>query len=461
MSVLSLAVAAAGSYLLGAVPFGYLVARARGVDILAQGSGNIGATNVGRVLGRRWGLLVFVLDFAKGALPVLAASRAASAVGEPAPGVLPVTAAVATFLGHLFPVYLGFHGGKGVATGVGTVAVLLPGIAAAVLLAWAALLAATRFVSVASLGAAALMLVLRLTLTPHPFGHDQLAVTSFCFLGTVLVWARHAANLRRLVRGTENRFEETPAMLLLGKTIHVLALGLWFGTVVFFTIMGLVVFDTFEKESLKEPRETWFPVAPLYDQPQPNDRFPHPLKKEQGSRAGGAVVGPLFPIYFGIQTACGALALITAAAWIRRAGGVHRARAALLLVAFLSVLGGWWLEHVVSDLRRQRNEKSDVLLEKMSTGRRSERLVGQVREEMRGAKEAREAFGRWHGYSLIVNMLTLLLVTVAMALAAALPATSAPPSTGNGQPTTGNESSPGAVAPGEQAVNVPVEGPGR
>src|SRR6516164_8866789 len=134
------------AYLLGAVPFGYLVARARGVDILAQGSGNIGATNVGRVLGRRWGLLVFLLDFAKGALPVLGASLAASAVPELAPGVLAVTAALAAFLGHLFPVYLGFRGGKGVATGVGVVAVLLPGIAVAVLLAWAALLVATRFV---------------------------------------------------------------------------------------------------------------------------------------------------------------------------------------------------------------------------------------------------------------------------------------------------------------------------
>src|SRR5256885_1659498 len=108
------------AYLLGAVPFGYLVARWRGVDILRQGSGNIGATNVGRVLGRRYGILVFVLDFAKGAIPVAAAIRVGAATGvADSLGTegLPVAAGLAAFLGHLFPVYLRFRGGKGVATG--------------------------------------------------------------------------------------------------------------------------------------------------------------------------------------------------------------------------------------------------------------------------------------------------------------------------------------------------------
>src|SRR5215472_13647210 len=109
------------AYFIGAIPFGYLVARVRGVDILRQGSGNIGATNVGRVLGRRMGILVFCLDFAKGALPVVAALRFAAAVGEP-PQILGVAAGMAAFLGHLFPVYLRFRGGKGVATGAGAVA---------------------------------------------------------------------------------------------------------------------------------------------------------------------------------------------------------------------------------------------------------------------------------------------------------------------------------------------------
>src|SRR6516164_7300951 len=115
------------SYLLGSIPFGYLVARWKGVDILHQGSGNIGATNVGRVLGKRLGILVFVLDFAKGALPTAAARWAEQAQN---PGtqtdVLPVVAGLAAFVGHMFPVYLRFRGGKGVATGAGVVTVLLP-----------------------------------------------------------------------------------------------------------------------------------------------------------------------------------------------------------------------------------------------------------------------------------------------------------------------------------------------
>src|SRR5438094_5459757 len=102
------------SYLVGAVPFGYAVARWRGVDIFQHGSGNIGATNVGRILGRRFGILVFLLDFAKGALPTALALAAADALGIEPPSVLGVAAGLAAFLGHLYPVYLGFRGAKGV-----------------------------------------------------------------------------------------------------------------------------------------------------------------------------------------------------------------------------------------------------------------------------------------------------------------------------------------------------------
>src|SRR6516165_5987590 len=100
-----------GSYLIGAIPFGYLIARWRGVDILSHGSGNIGATNVGRILGRKFGILVFLLDFAKGAVPALIAGAFASA-DLPAEWLM-VTAGISAFLGHLFPVYLRFRGGKG------------------------------------------------------------------------------------------------------------------------------------------------------------------------------------------------------------------------------------------------------------------------------------------------------------------------------------------------------------
>src|SRR6266446_5037895 len=109
-------------YLIGSIPFGYLVARSRGVDIFRHGSGNIGATNVGRVLGKRFGIFVFVLDFAKGAVP----TGIARSVAGSAEDLLPVAAALAAVIGHMFPVYLRFKGGKGVATGAGVVFVLLP-----------------------------------------------------------------------------------------------------------------------------------------------------------------------------------------------------------------------------------------------------------------------------------------------------------------------------------------------
>src|SRR6185312_16210243 len=137
MTGLALGLTLLVSYLVGAIPFGYLVGRWRGVDILKQGSGNIGATNVGRILGRPFGVLVFLLDFAKGALPAwIAFAWSSSHQLDLPPDSLPVAAAVAAFLGHLFPIYLRFHGGKGVATAAGAVCVLVPGPALAALLTW-------------------------------------------------------------------------------------------------------------------------------------------------------------------------------------------------------------------------------------------------------------------------------------------------------------------------------------
>src|SRR5438552_2287286 len=138
MSLAIIAFATLAAYLIGAIPFGYLVARSRGVDILQQGSGNIGATNVGRVLGKRFGILVFAFDFAKGAAPALLARwlttpEIAEVVGRDG---LPVLAGLAAFLGHMFPVYLRFRGGKGVATGAGVVSVLVPIPTAGALVAW-------------------------------------------------------------------------------------------------------------------------------------------------------------------------------------------------------------------------------------------------------------------------------------------------------------------------------------
>ncbi len=281
-SYLLLGLTLLAGYFIGAVPFGWLIARSRGVDIMRQGSGNIGATNVGRVLGSRYGVLVFVLDFAKGAAPVLAASWLTPLAGaNMPPDTLPVAAGTAAFLGHLFPIYLRFRGGKGVATGVGVVAVLLPAAAAIVLAVWVVVLAATRYVAVASLAAAVLLSVLRMTSIPNPLTWDHAVVSAFCLFGTALVCLRHIGNIRRLATGTEHRLKDAHTMLLFSKTIHVLALGLWFGTACFFTVAALNLFQTFEAVSLKDKqaRPLWFPLPEEYAKEPPVTLLPDPGRK--------------------------------------------------------------------------------------------------------------------------------------------------------------------------------------
>src|SRR5437868_10015599 len=171
------------AYLVGAIPFGYLVARRRGVDLFAHGSGNIGATNVGRVLGRRFGILVFILDFLKGALPTLAATLLDRTTQPDLPAdTLPVTAGLAAFLGHLFPIYLRFRGGKGVATGAGVVAVLLPLPTIGAVAVWVAAVAAWRYVSLASVLAGLALVALRLVTAAEPDPADRHTLTGFSIL---------------------------------------------------------------------------------------------------------------------------------------------------------------------------------------------------------------------------------------------------------------------------------------
>jgi acyl-phosphate glycerol 3-phosphate acyltransferase len=404
------------AYLVGGVPFGYLVARARGVDILHQGSGNIGATNVGRVLGRRFGLLVFALDFAKGALPTAAALAAAPFAdpgwGPATPQVLGVAAGLAAFLGHVFPPYLRFHGGKGVATGAGVVAVLLPAPALGAVLVWLAVLCAARYVSLASTTAALALCLFHLALAPAPLAPAGLPLTLFCVVAAGLVLLRHRANLARLVKGNENQLRDSPTMQTLTKTVHVLALGLWFGTAVFFTfVVGLSLFGSFEAlgERPAAERPAWFPLPPEFRRHDPDLDGP----REQGTRAAGFAVSPMFPWYFLIQGACGLLALGTALGLSRsHPGRVHRLRGNLLLAALLLVLAGWAVERRVNELRGPRYLTADAFLQ--SSPDQAEALK-------QAALDARAEFGRVHGLSLLLNFATLALVTVGMALAARLP----------------------------------------
>ncbi|HEY3489956.1 MAG TPA: glycerol-3-phosphate 1-O-acyltransferase PlsY [Candidatus Deferrimicrobiaceae bacterium] len=198
ISWLTAAALVLASYLLGAVPFGVLVAKMfdRGIDLRATGSGNIGATNVARTLGKWPGILTLLLDASKGAAAVLAAK----ALAPPGDLVLPAAAAGAAFLGHLFPVYLGFRGGKGVATALGVVLAFSPAAACILFLLFASVFAATRYVSLGSLVAGAgLMPAMMLLGAPPPL----LALSAG--IGVMVFWT-HRENIRRLVAGQERKF---------------------------------------------------------------------------------------------------------------------------------------------------------------------------------------------------------------------------------------------------------------
>lgn len=198
--------AVVAAYLLGSIPFGLLIAmRVKGVDLRRFGSGNIGASNAVRALGKRWGLSVFALDFLKGLVPVLACRG----LDVPAEGVplLQVLVGTAAVLGHCFSIYLGFTGGKGVATGCGAIVAIEPLVFVAGGLVWLATRYTTRYLGLASIlmGATfplAAWVEGEVTKRPKP----ELIVGS-CLL-TVLILVRHRSNIQRMLDGTEPRAGE-------------------------------------------------------------------------------------------------------------------------------------------------------------------------------------------------------------------------------------------------------------
>jgi len=220
-------------YLLGSIPFGYIVAKFHGMDIREHGSGNIGATNVMRVLGKKPGYTVFACDALKGLLAVMAGSYIAThhaltymQVHDIYHGITPeiyhdtqifrlpesigaISAAISCMIGHCFPVWLGFKGGKGMATAAGVLIGMMPLTAAGCLLLWAAVFLATRYVSLASIAAAVALPVFTMIrlVTGSLYGWPYFYfATAACILA---VW-RHRSNIARLVNGTESRFVKKP-----------------------------------------------------------------------------------------------------------------------------------------------------------------------------------------------------------------------------------------------------------
>ena len=218
------AVAWAAAFAAGSIPFGLLMGRLKGIDIREHGSKNIGATNVGRVLGRSWGLTCFALDFAKGAVPVVVAAAwlipdwpagARAMLTDAQPETLralsswwPLTA-VAAVLGHVLSPWVGFRGGKGVATSFGALCAMWPLLTLPVLAAfgvWLVAVAATRYVSLGSILAAAVLppaLVAHLAMNATLAPFAPLLIGTFA-LSVLVVW-KHRANISRLLAGTESR----------------------------------------------------------------------------------------------------------------------------------------------------------------------------------------------------------------------------------------------------------------
>jgi glycerol-3-phosphate acyltransferase PlsY len=206
------------AYLLGSIPFGYLLVRAfRKEDIRAIGSGNIGATNVARSGAKGLGLLTLLLDLGKGLAAVLIAFQIARYSGSFAPASLEAArsrafdlaaaAAIAAVAGHVFPVWLGFRGGKGVATALGVFVALTPKASVAILAVFLAVFLLTRYVSLGSIVASASYPVFALSFHRNP---SPMALV--CFLSIpVLIIVKHHANMRRLLNGTENRFGSKPS----------------------------------------------------------------------------------------------------------------------------------------------------------------------------------------------------------------------------------------------------------
>jgi len=206
-------------YLAGSIPTGYLLGRAKGLDIRQHGSGNIGATNVWRVMGWKWGLPAFLLDLLKGFLPLflfrtiafpdtsVVRSFGVTSITTTVPGdglwtvqLLLVLCGLAAIIGHNYTPWLGFKGGKGIATSAGVLAALMPPVLAVSFSLWAVLTLVTRYVSVGSISAA-------LSLAPLAwfFYRGQWILFGLACLAGVLAIYRHKSNIQRLLAGTESK----------------------------------------------------------------------------------------------------------------------------------------------------------------------------------------------------------------------------------------------------------------
>jgi len=203
VSPITLIDSAIAGYFLGSIPFGFLIAKTKGMDIRQHGSGNIGATNVWRVCGWRYGLPVFILDVMKGVIAVVIAGYFEVRIGG-CQGWAQIVAAFACIVGHSFPIWLKFKGGKGVATSLGVMLGIMPSATLVVFALWAIIFKISGYVSLASVVAAIALPIVVLvgSFTGWNFGWPAFW---FSAVAGLLVVLRHKSNIQRLIAGTESR----------------------------------------------------------------------------------------------------------------------------------------------------------------------------------------------------------------------------------------------------------------
>jgi glycerol-3-phosphate acyltransferase PlsY len=202
--VIAIVIVVAG-YLLGSIPFSYLVARLRGVDVRQVGSGNVGATNVMRSAGWQAGLVAFSLDFAKGSAAAIVGRHLARQYRPGDALLLASAAAAAAVFGHVFPIWLGFRGGKGVATGAGAYLPLAPLAAGLAILAFIIVTAVSRYVSLGSIVGTVTLAAVTFVTPAQP------TVSAAASLSAAMIVAKHGGNIGRLRRGEERRLGEKKA----------------------------------------------------------------------------------------------------------------------------------------------------------------------------------------------------------------------------------------------------------
>lgn len=192
-----------GAYLVGAIPTGFLIARCKGIDIRTVGSGNIGATNVLRSVGKGWGIITLILDALKGFIPAFVFPHVVQASDSLPSPALGLACACVAVMGHNWPIFLGFKGGKGIATSAGALLGVVPECVGIAFIAWIIVFCASRYVSLASITATIALVAWawREEGAAHAWLPSVLTV-----LGAVAIW-RHRDNIGRLAGGTENRID--------------------------------------------------------------------------------------------------------------------------------------------------------------------------------------------------------------------------------------------------------------